>query len=84
MSTPWYGAWTCGDGTMRQITDRQYGALMIAGNHLASFLIQNNVLPNHFTTYGEVLESQGMNYADAWVGWKAIMDIRNECEANNA
>jgi hypothetical protein len=62
---------------MRTLTNRQWGALLVAGNHLASSLVQNDHLPNDFKTYAEAFESQGLPYADMWIGWRIIMDIRD-------
>ena len=58
------------------ITDKQYEDLLVAGNHLASFLINHGILPNNYSTYEQALENNGIDYADVWVGWKAIMGIR--------
>lgn len=52
--------------------------MLIAGNHLANFLLQFED-PSKYrnSPYWDVAETQGVDYADVWTGWKAIMDARD-------
>lgn len=49
--------------------------ILTGGNHLASFLIGKGCFPNSYKSYEEVMALYGIDVADAWVAWRAIMDL---------
>jgi hypothetical protein len=51
--------------------------ILIGGNHLANALIGTEI-PNNFANYQEALAAHGQPYADMWVCWRAIMDVRDD------
>lgn len=50
--------------------------LMVSGNHLASAMISIGWTPDSFITYQGALACAGQPYADMWMAWKEIMNIR--------
>ena len=59
-------------------------AVMIGGNHLASAMLNGGMEPSRCRnwTYDAVLDRYSQPYADMWVAWKAIMDLRDALEAS--
>lgn len=57
--------------------------LMIAGNHLASALV-GTCIPSECNSYQDALQAHGQPYADMWIAWRAIMDIRDAAEPHEA
>ena len=51
--------------------------LFIAGNHLANYLIGQNCMPDEYKSHEEVRAKFNYDVMDVWIGWKAIMDLRN-------
>lgn len=57
-------------------------AVMTGGNHLASQLLREcDPAQYRRADYDTVLHERGQPYADIWVAWKAIMDLRDIQEA---
>jgi len=54
--------------------------ILVGGNHLATALLSQGITPSSWISYDEILKGCGQPWADIWCAWKAIMDVRNECE----
>ena len=54
--------------------------ILIGGNHLASALLAKGIFPasERKTSYDEFLRRYGQPWADIFVAWKAIMDVRDK------
>lgn len=50
--------------------------VLIAGNHLANYLIGQNCIPDEYKNYIEVRDKFGSDVMDVWICWKAIMNNR--------
>ncbi len=60
------------------VSNKAYENVLISGNHLASLLIGLGYIPKFPCDhdYEFVRSHHGLTAADAWVAWRAIMELR--------